>query len=145
MTDYERQPEPRDRPVGDLLKQLSDQTATLVRQEMELARVELVEKGKQAGIGAGAFGGAGLVALFAVGALTATLILALATFLEGWIAALIVTVVYGAVAGGLAVLGKTRIQRATPPVPEHAKESVREDVEVAKERAQAGRMQSGGR
>lgn len=143
MPEYGGPPEARDRPVGELLKQLSDQTATLVRQEMELARVELVEKGKQAGIGAGAFGGAGLVALYAVGALTATLILALATFLEGWIAALIVTVLYVAVAGVLAVVGKSRLQRATPPIPEHAKESVTEDVEVAKERAQAGRMQSG--
>ena len=145
MPDYEGRPEERDRPVSELLKQLSDQTATLVRQEMELARVELVEKGKQAGIGAGAYGGAGLVAVFAAGALTATLILALATFLEGWIAALIVTAVYAAVAGVLAVIGKSRLQRATPPVPEHAQESVREDVEVAKERAQAGRMQSGRR
>ncbi len=139
MPDYEGQRDPGDRPVGELLKQLSDQTATLVRQEMELARVELVEKGKQAGIGAGAFGGAGLLAVFAVGALTATLILALATFLEGWIAALIVTVVYAAVAGVLALVGKTRVQQATPPVPEEAKASVQEDLEVAKTRARSGR------
>ncbi len=139
MPDHEGQSDPRDRPVGELLKQLSDQTATLVRQEMELARTELVEKGKQAGIGAGAFGGAGLVAVFAVGALTATIILALATFLDGWLAALIVTVVYAAVAGVLALVGKSRVQQATPPVPEEAKASVQEDVEVAKTRARAGR------
>ena len=139
MTDYPGQGDPRDRPVGELLKQLSDQTATLVRQEMELARIELVEKGKQAGIGAGAFGGAGLMAVFTVGALTATLILVLDTFLEGWLAALIVTVVYAAVAGGLALAGKSRVQRATPPVPEEAKESVQRDVEVAKTRARSGR------
>lgn len=139
MPDYEGPRDSRDRPVGELLKQLSDQTATLVRQEMELARVELVEKGKQAGIGAGAFGGAGLVAVFAVGALTATLILALATFLEGWLAALIVTVVYAAVAGVLALVGKSRVQQATPPVPEAAQASVQEDLEVAKTRARAGR------
>ena len=139
MQEHERQTDARDQPVGELLKQLSDQTATLVRQEMELARAELVQKGKQAGIGAGALGGAGLVAVFAFGALTATLIIALATFLEPWIAALIVTVVYGAVAGVLALMGKSRLQRATPPVPEHARDSVREDVEVAKRRAQAGR------
>ena len=139
MTDYPGQGDPRDRPVGELLKQLSDQTATLVRQEMELARVELVEKGKQAGIGAGAFGGAGLMAVFTVGALTATLILALATFLDGWLAALIVTVVYAAIAGVLALAGKSRVQRATPPVPEEAKASVQQDVEVAKTRARSGR------
>lgn len=140
MTDYEGQGDARDRPVGELLKQLSDQTATLVRQEMELARAELVEKGKQAGIGAGAFGGAGLMAVFAVGALTATLILVLATFLEGWIAALIVTVAYAAVAGVLALFGKTRVQRATPPVPEEAKAGVQEDMDVAKTRARHGRQ-----
>ena len=139
MQEHTGQTDARDRPVGELLKQLSDQTATLVRQEMELARAELVQKGRQAGIGAGAFGGAGLVAFFAAGALTATLILALATFLEPWIAAAIVTVVYGAIAGVLALMGKSRLQRATPPVPEQARESMREDVEVAKSRAQAGR------
>ena len=139
MQEHTGHTDARDRPVGELLKQLSDQTATLVRQEMELARAELVQKGKQAGIGAGAFGGAGLVAVFAVGALTATLILALATFLEPWIAAAIVTVAYGAIAGVLAIVGKGRLERATPPVPEHARDSVREDVEVAKTRAQAGR------
>ena len=139
MTDYPGQGDPRDRPVGELLKQLSDQTATLVRQEMELARVELVEKGKQAGIGAGAFGGAGLMAVFTVGALTATLVLGLDTFLEGWLAALIVTVVYAAVAGVLALVGKGRVQQATPPVPEEAKASVQRDVEVAKTRARSGR------
>ena len=141
MADYEAQRDARDQPVGELLKQLSDQTATLVRQEMELARVELVEKGKQAGIGAGAFGGAGLVAVFAVGALTATLILALATFLEAWIAALIVTVAYAAVAGALALVGKTKVQQATPPLPERTRASVQEDVEEVKTRARSGREQ----
>ena len=141
MADYEAQRDARDQPVGELLKQLSDQTATLVRQEMELARVELVEKGKQAGIGAGAFGGAGLVAVFAVGALTATLILALATFLEAWIAALIVTVAYAAVAGALALVGKTKVQQVTPPLPERTRASVQEDVEEVKTRARSGREQ----
>ena len=141
MADYEAQRDARDQPVGELLKQLSDQTATLVRQEMELARVELVEKGKQAGIGAGAFGGAGLVAVFAVGALTATLILALATFLEAWIAALIITVAYAAVAGALALVGKTKVQQVTPPLPERTRASVQEDVEEVKTRARSGREQ----
>ena len=139
MQQHPGQNEARDQPVGELLKQLSDQTATLVRQEMELARAELVEKGKQAGIGAGAFGGAGLIGIFAMQVLTATIILALATFLEAWIAALIVAVAYGAIAGVLALVGKSRFERATPPVPEYAQESLREDVDVAKSRAQAGR------
>ena len=91
----------RERPTSELLKQLSDQTTTLVRQEIELAKLELQEKGKKAGMGAGMFGGAGVLGLYAVGALTATIILALATFLPGWVAALIVTVV----------------SRGTPPSP----------------------------
>ncbi|MDQ6835318.1 MAG: phage holin family protein, partial [Actinomycetota bacterium] len=87
-----------DRSMADLLKQLSDQTASLVRQELELAKAELTVKAKQAGLGAGMFGGAGIFGVYAVGALTACLILALSTAMAGWLAALIVTVVYGALA-----------------------------------------------
>ena len=139
MPDYEGHSGERDRPVSELLKQLSDQTATLVRQEMELARVELVEKGKQAGIGAGAFGGATLVGIFGMQALTATLILALATAMDAWLAALIVTAAYLLIAGVLALVGKSRVERATPPVPERAQQSVKEDVDEAKTRLKSGR------
>jgi hypothetical protein len=121
------------------MKQLSEQTSALARKEVELAKAELALKGKRAGVGAGMFGGAGLLALFAVGALTACLILALATAVAPWLAALIVAVVYGAIAGALALTGKTNVQKATPPVPEQATESVKEDVRWAKTRAQAGR------
>jgi len=121
-----------DRPVGELLKELSEQTTTLVRQELELAKLELTEKGKKAGIGAGMFGGAGIVGFYAVGALTACLILALATAVDGWLAALIVAAVYGAVAGVLALSGKSKVQQAVPPVPEQAVDSVKEDVQWAR-------------
>lgn len=127
------------RPTGELMRELSAQTSTLVRQELELAKLELTEKGKQAGIGAGMFGGAGVVGLYAAGALTACLILALATAMTGWLAALIVAVVYGAVAGGLALMGKAKVKQAVPPVPEQATESVKEDVQWTKTRAQQGR------
>ena len=126
-------------PVAELVKQLSEQTSTLARQEIELAKAELAAKGKRAGIGAGMFGGAGLVGLYAFGALTAAIILALAEGLDGWLAALIVAVVYGAIAGILALTGKTKVQQATPPVPEATVDSVKEDVEWAKTRARAGR------
>ena len=129
----------RERPTGELLKQLSDQTTTLVKQEIELAKLELQEKGKKAGVGAGMFGGAGAVGLYALGALTATIILALATFLPGWVAALIVTVVYGAIAGVLALRGKAEIKQATPPVPEQAVETTKEDARWAKSKAQSAR------
>jgi uncharacterized membrane protein YqjE len=129
----------RERPTSELLKQLSDQTTTLVRQEIELAKLELQEKGKKAGIGAGMFGGAGVFGLYAVGALTATIILALATFLPGWVAALIVTVIYAAIAGVLALRGKSQVKEATPPVPEQAVETTKEDVRWVKTRAQSAR------
>jgi uncharacterized membrane protein YqjE len=128
-----------DASVGELVKQLSEQTTRLVRDEVELAKAELAQKGKQAGIGAGMFGGAAFFGLYAFGALTATLILALSTAVDGWLAALIVTVAYGAIAGVLALTGKGRVQRATPPVPEEARDSVKRDIEETKAHVQAGR------
>jgi uncharacterized membrane protein YqjE len=129
-----------DRSAAELLRQLSDQTATLVRQELELAKAELVAKGKKAALGAGMFGGAGVFGLYAVGALTACVILALSTAVAGWLAALIVAVVYGAIAGGLALTGKNKVQQGVPPVPEQTVESVKEDVEWTKQRAKDGRQ-----
>jgi uncharacterized membrane protein YqjE len=128
-----------DRSVPELLRQLSDQTATLVRQELDLAKVEMTEKGKQAGIGAGMFGAAGLVGLYALGALTAAVILALSLAMSGWVAALIVAAVYGAVAGGLALTGKSRVQRGVPPTPEQTVQTVKQDVAVAREAVKEGR------
>jgi uncharacterized membrane protein YqjE len=124
-----------DRSVADLVQRLSEQTATLVRDEMRLAQVELQEKGKRAGIGAGMFGGAGLVALYGVGALTAAAILLIGTAVEPWIAAVIVGVALLAVGGVLALAGKKQVDRATPPKPERAIESVQKDVEHVKESA----------
>jgi uncharacterized membrane protein YqjE len=121
--------------MGDLVQDLSQQTAALVRQEMRLAQVELQEKGKHAGIGVGMFGGAGLVALYGAGALIATAIMLIATALEPWVAALIVGVVLLAVAGVLALLGRKQVDRAAPPKPERAMESVQDDVEHVKRRA----------
>jgi uncharacterized membrane protein YqjE len=141
MAEHPETSELRERPTSELLRQLSDQTTTLVRQEIELAKLEFREKGKKAGQGAGMFGGAGVFGLYAVGALTATIILALATFLPGWVAALIVTVVYGAIAGVLALRGRSQVKQATPPVPEQAVETTKEDVRWVKTRAQAARQE----
>jgi membrane protein len=128
-----------DKSTSELLSQFSQQTTDLMRQELELAKAELRVKGKAAGIGVGAFGGAGVVALYAVGALTAAAILGLAIVLDAWLAALIVGVGYLAVAGILALTGKKKVEQATPPVPEQAIESSKEDVEWTKQRAQAAR------
>jgi uncharacterized membrane protein YqjE len=128
-----------DESIAELMKRLSEQTTELVRKEIELGRAELQEKGKKAGIGAGMFGGAGLFGFYAFGALTATFVLALDTAVDSWLAALIVTAVYGAVAGVLALTGKNKVQQAGPPVPERAIGEAKQDVQVAKDRAKAGR------
>jgi uncharacterized membrane protein YqjE len=128
-----------DRPIADLMRQLSEQTSMLVRQEMELARAELTAKGKQAGVGIGMFGAAGIAALYAVGGLTAFLILVLSQAMKAWLAALIVTVVYAAVAGILALTGKSRVQRGVPPTPEQTVQTVKEDVHTIEQRAKEGR------
>src|SRR3954451_2390673 len=128
-----------ERSTTELLKALSDQTTTLVRQEIELAKLELREKGKKAGQGAGMFGGATVVGLYAVGALTATIILALSTAIAGWLAALIVTVVYAAIAGILALRGRSQVREATPPMPEQAVDTTKEDVRWVKTRARSAR------
>ena len=123
----------RDESIGALLKQLSEQTSTLVKQELELARAELTEKGKQAGVGAGLLGGGGLFALYALGALTASIIALLATAMDTWIAALIVAVVYAIAAGVMALAGKNKVVEATPPTPQTT-ETLKEDVAWAKTR-----------
>lgn len=128
-----------DESIAELMKQLSEQTTELVRKEIELGKAELQEKGKKAGVGAGMFGGAGLFGFYAFGALTATFILALDTAVDSWLAALIVTVVYGAVAGVLALTGKNKVQEAGSPVPQQAIGEAKQDVQVAKASAKAGR------
>jgi MFS family permease len=126
-------------PIAELVKQLSEQTSRLAHHEVELAKAELAAKGKRAGIGAGMFGGAGAFGFYALGALIAAAILGLATAVAGWLAALIVAIVLGAVAGALALTGRSKVQQATPPIPEQATESVKEDVRWAKTRAQTAR------
>jgi hypothetical protein len=121
--------------TGDLVKQLSEQVSVLVRDELKLARLEMTAKGKQAGLGAGMLGGSGLIALYGVACLLACAVIAISGVVAAWLAALIVGVALLAVSGGAALLGKARLQRATPPVPEQAVGSVKADVEEIKERA----------
>lgn len=131
-------PRLREQSMGELFKQLSDDMSTLVRQELALARAEMTEKGKRAGVGAGMFGGAGFLGVMAFATLTACIIAALAKGMDVWLAALIVTVVYAAGAGVLALRGKERIQTASPPVPEQTVETVKEDVQWAKTQLPSG-------
>ena len=131
----DRTPAEADRPLGELVQDLSRQTSTLIRQEMRLAQAELAEKGKHAGKGAGMFGGAGLVALYGVGALIAAAIIGLATVIEPWIAAAAIGAGLLVIAGILALTGKRELDEASPPKPERALESVHHDVETVKARA----------
>jgi uncharacterized membrane protein YqjE len=129
--------DPRDHSIGELVKDLATETSTLVRQEIDLAKAEMTERGKRAGKGAGMLGAAVLVGLLAAGALTACLIAALDKAMATWLAALVVTVVFGAIAAALAMTGRKQIQEAAPPVPEQAIDSVKEDVQWAKTRTRS--------
>jgi uncharacterized membrane protein YqjE len=126
--------------VAELVNRLSEQTSRLARLEVELAKAELVQKGRRAGLGAGMFGGAGVFGLFALGALTAAAIIGLAQAVTPWLAALIVAAVLGGLAGSIALAGARTVAQAAPPIPEQTVETVREDLEYAKARAQAGRQ-----
>src|SRR3954453_11938619 len=121
-----------DRPMGELVKQLSDQTSHLVRAEVELAKAELAEKGRKAGMGAGMFGGAGFFGIFGFAALTTAIIALLATAMDTWLAAVIVAVVYFAIAGVAALMGRKKVREATPLAPQQAIRTTKEDVDVTK-------------
>lgn len=131
-TDARQSEQLREQPIGELLKQLASETTTLVRQELDLAKAEMREKGKKAGPGVGMIGAAGGVALLALGALTACLILALDGAMPNWLAALIVAVVYGVVAAVLYSRGKEKVDDVGSPAPRQTIETVKEDLEWAK-------------
>ena len=129
----------KDQPLPELLRQLSQETATLVRQEIDLAKAEVSDKGKKAGIGIGIAGAGGFVGLLALGAFTAFVILALNAAMPAWVAALIVAVVYGGIAAFLGLKGRDKVKQATPPVPRQTVETVKEDIQWAKNPTQSAR------
>lgn len=125
-----------DQSIGELVKRLSEETSTLVRQEIALARAEMAEKGKHFGLAGGMLGSAGVLGLFMGGALVATVILVLIEIgLDPWLSALLVTVALGLIAGALAMAGRQQVQKASPPAPEQAMASAKQDVEYVKQRA----------
>jgi uncharacterized membrane protein YqjE len=124
-----------DRSVSELVQQLSTQTGELVRQELRLAQIEMQEKGKRAGVGAGLFGGAGLTALYGVGFLLAAAALLLATALEPWIAVAIVGGALLLLAGLLALTGKKQVDQIGPMAPQQAIETTKQDIDHVKARA----------
>lgn len=129
----------RERPIGEVARDLTRDLSLLVRQEVELAKSEMAQKGRTAAPGLGMLGGAGLVGLMAAGAITAFAILVIAIFLPEWASALIVGAVLAAAAYVLAMRGKERVEQAGSPMPEQTIETVKEDVEWAKTRAASAR------
>ena len=127
------------RSTSELIRDLSEQSTRLIREEMSLARAELIEKGAQAGFGIGLFGGAGLLSLYGLGALTAGGILLLSTAMKAWMAAVIVAGGFLIVAGAAALIGKARLARAAPPVPEATIETAKQDVETIRASIKEGR------
>ncbi|HYP45505.1 MAG TPA: phage holin family protein [Propionibacteriaceae bacterium] len=121
--------------MGTLVKQLSEQSTRLIRDELRLAQVEMTAKAKHAGKGAGLAAAAGVVALFGVGALIATVILLLSLVLPAWLAGLIVTLVLFVVSGVLALVGKKQINQVGPVAPERAVESIKTDIAEIKDAA----------
>jgi hypothetical protein len=121
--------------TGELVKELTQQVSRLVREELKLAQIEMTRKGKQAGIGAGMLGGGGLLAFYGAGCLLACAIIAVSGAVAAWLAALIVGAALMAAAGVAALMGRARLRKATPGIPEHAIGNVKADVEEVKERA----------
>jgi hypothetical protein len=124
----------QERPAGELVKDLSEQVSHLIKDEMRLAQLEMTRKGKQAGLGIGLFAGSGGIAVYGLGCLIACAVIAIASVLAAWLAALIVGVALLLLAGAAALLGKGRLSKATPPVPEETIGSVKADVDEIKER-----------
>jgi membrane protein len=127
-------PQEREASTGELVKQLSEQVSSLVRNEMKMARLELARKGKFAGFGIGLYGASGLVALYAIACLLAAAIIAIAGAIQPWLAALIIGLVLLVISAVAALMGRSRMRRATPPMPEQAVEGAKADVEEVKER-----------
>jgi hypothetical protein len=121
--------------TGELVETMTEQVSALIRDELKLAQLEMAGKGKQAALGAGMFGASGVVAVYGVGCLLACAIIAISGVVAAWLAALIVGVALLAAAGGAALLGRRRMRKAAPPIPEQAVADVKADVEEIKERA----------
>ncbi len=129
-----------DKSTAELAGDLARQMTALVHDEIQLAKAEMAEKGKRAGLGAGMFGAAGLLALFALGCLTASVVAAIALVVSVWLAALIVGAAYLLVAGAVVLIGRKEMDHATPPIPTEALESAKEDVAWLKTHARSAKQ-----
>jgi uncharacterized membrane protein YqjE len=121
-----------DASIGELMSQLSAQTSRLVRDEMRLATKELQQSAKHAGVGAGLFSAAGLLALLGLMTLIAAGVAALSLVLPVWAAAVIVAVVLFLAAGVAALFGRKHAEEIAPP-PRQSVESVKADIKEVKD------------
>ncbi|MCL2423136.1 MAG: phage holin family protein [Micrococcales bacterium] len=121
-----------ERSLGELFAAVSEQSARLVRAEIDLAKAELSAKGKELGVGGGMFVAAAGLAFFGAGTLITTLILVLALVLPPWAAAAVVTLVIFAVVAALVLVGKAKLQASGSPVPQAAIDGLKEDLDVVK-------------
>jgi uncharacterized membrane protein YqjE len=119
------------RSLGQVVSDLSTDLSTLMKQEVQLAKVELKEEVSKVGKGAGMLGGAGFAGWFVLLFLS----LALTFLLDNWlpieIGALITALVWGAVAAVLALVGRKELKEANPQLPQ-TQETLKEDVQWAK-------------
>jgi len=121
-----------DQSTAELVRQASEQISTLVRDELRLAKAELAEKGRHAGIGIGMFGGAAVMLHYALGALLFAAGLGLAEVMPGWAAALVVAAALLVVTGIEALIGRRQLKRSTPLTPDRTIDSVRADIDSVK-------------
>jgi uncharacterized membrane protein YqjE len=128
-----------DESTGELVSRMAEQVSTLVRDELALAREEMVQKGKRAGMGAGLLGAAGVLALYGVGVLFVTAVLLLDLVWPAWVAALVVTAVTFSIAAVFALVGKKQVAQAVPPLPTRAVRSANADVDAVKDAIREGR------
>ena len=125
--------------TADLVNRAAAQISTLVRDELALAKSELTEKGKRAGIGGGLFGASAVLALYGLGLLLTLAVVLLDLAWPLWLAVLVVMVVVFAAAGVAALIGRAKLREATPPLPSQAIEGVEADVRTVRTAAREGR------
>ena len=121
--------------TADLVRDVTELVPRLVQEELALAKAELTEKGKHAGVGVGLFGGGGLFAFFGIAVLIAAAVLGLAEAVPAWASALIVAAVLFLIAAIMALIGRSQVKQAVPPVPSEAVDSTKLDVQTVKESA----------
>ena len=126
--------------TSELVTRAADQLSTLVRDELALAKVGLVAKGKRAGLGGGPFGAAGVLGLFGLGLVLALAVVALDLVMSLWLAVLVVAVVVFAAAGVSALIGRRALAAATPMVPDEAKAGLTADLNTVKAAVAEGRQ-----